>query len=589
MRTDNRVQWLVLWTLTMIVSLWMCSPASATTPAGSELGCGPVVNVAADGVVGCLVPPLGIDGTHSKEQLTEAFRSTIDHYADARVPYLFLNACYMRAACPTGVWDTYWDIDDPDSNASGWPRAYWLVHKKGVDPFAVCVARCRERGVSPWLSMRMNDTHYINDPTKTSKLWQQHPELRRAANSGYDFAHKQVRDHYLALVAELMDRYDCDGVELDWMRFPWHFKSGQEQQGQAALNEFMRRARQLAEQATAKRGHPVKIAARIPAVPEFAQGLGMDGVTWAREGWVDMLILASVWRPSDTDIPVERWRELIGPAADNVLLAAGTDLWLQGTPGGRLMSDDVETQRGFTAAMLGRGADLVYLFNHFNVSDFGRTEKTPDGRTVQRNDRAAVAGLPTEPRARPQVSNISGDRRSAVSADPRRAPRTIQRNDHQALLRVAGRLEASLEGPRRHVVTFHDPPAPNMPNPKQLPAELTPDGVAHFRLYTGPKLTGGRVLIRAGLDNLAGVSEAALAARLNGAECTPIEDLPKPDDRKTYTHDPHRVFHLAHLAQRMLQFQAPPAAMQRGYNQVDLRLTTSNNQKVIWLEVSIVP
>lgn len=50
------------------------------------------------------------------------------------------------------------------------------------------------------------------------------------------------------------------------------------------------------------------------------------------------------------------------------------------------------------------------------------------------------------------------------------------------------------------MVTFHDPPAPNMPNPKQLPAELTQDKSTQVRLYAGPKPTGGRVIIRAGLD-----------------------------------------------------------------------------------------
>lgn len=518
----------------------------AAPPEAAKPGLGAIVNLAADGVVGCLVPPFRIDGTHSAEEITEAYRKMIDYYAEAQVPYLFLNVCYMRAACPSDVWDTYWDVDDPDANVTGWQRAHWLVHKKGVDPFAASVTRCRERGVSPWMSMRMNDTHYIDDATKTSKLWQQHPELRRAERSGYDFAHKQVRDHYLAFVAELMDRYDCDGIELDWMRFPSHFKSGQEQKGREHLNDFMRCAHQLAQRATAKRGHPVKIAARIPAVPEFAQGLGMDGVAWAREGWVDILILASVWRPSDTDIPIERWRELIGPAADKVLLAAGTDLWLQGTPGGRLMSDDLETQRGFTTAMLDRGADLVYLFNHFNASDFGRTRTAPDGST-------------------------------------------ITWNEHADLLKISGRTRPALKGSRRHVLTFHDPAAPNLPNPKQLPANLTRDKFAQFRLYTGPKPTSGRVIVRVGLDNLPDVADAKLAVCLNGAECRPIEDVPKPDSHKSYAHDPHRVFHVAELAQRMMQFEAPYGAMQRGYNQVDVRLAAGSDQKAIWLEIYVVP
>jgi len=543
MKTTFHPQWLLL----LALGILLTEPALAAEPLEDpKPGRGPIVNVAADAVVGCLVPPFRIDGTHTKEELTRAFQSTVDHYARAGVPYLFFNVCYMRAACPSQVWDTYWDVDDPDANTTGWPRAYWLVHKMGVDPFAVSVARARERGISPWLSMRMNDTHYIDDPTKTSKLWQQHPELRRAEKSGYDFTREAVQDHYLALIAELMDRYNCDGVELDWMRFPQHFKPGQEQRGREALNEFMRRARELAIKATAKRGHPVQIAARIPAVPEFAQTLGMDGVAWAREGWVDMLILASVWRPSDTDIPIHRWRRRIGPAAERVLLVAGTDLWLQGTPGGKLMSDDLQSQRGFTAAMLDRGADLVYLFNHFNVTDFRRTRPGPDGRT-------------------------------------------IEHNEHAALLETAGRLQISLQGPRRHVVTFHDPAGPNIPNPKQLPALLEPNEALQLHVVTGPKPTGGEVIVRVGLDNQPGVADARLAAQLNGQPCTPIDDLAQPLDHKSYSHDPHRVFHVAHVAQRMIQFNAPVDAMRRGENHVELRVTSQRDQKVIWLEIYIVP
>jgi hypothetical protein len=236
------------------------------------------------------------------------------------------------------------------------------------------------------MSIRMNDTHYIGDPAASNTFWQKHPELRRTGGGGYDFAQPAVRDHYLALVEELAKRYDCDGVELDWMRFPHHFKPGQEQAGRKHLTDFMHSTHALAAAAAARRGHPVKIAARIPAVPEAALALGMDGVTWIKEGLADMLVLSAVWRPSDTDIPIEWWRGLIGPVEHPYLLAAATDLWIQSAPGGSLMKDDLETQRGFTAAMLDRGADLIYLFNHFNASDFRRTCATPDGRTAVLQD-----------------------------------------------------------------------------------------------------------------------------------------------------------------------------------------------------------
>ena len=52
----------------------------------------------------------------------------------------------------------------------------------------------------------------------------EHPDLGRELGSGYDFAQQGVRVHYLAFVGELMQQYDCDGIELDWMRFPEHVK-----------------------------------------------------------------------------------------------------------------------------------------------------------------------------------------------------------------------------------------------------------------------------------------------------------------------------------------------------------------------------
>lgn len=91
MITNNRTQAFVLGALTISLSLRLCQPISAAPPAEPKPGHGPIVNVAADGVVGCLVPPLAIDGTHSAEQLTAGFKSTIDHYADAQVPYVFLK------------------------------------------------------------------------------------------------------------------------------------------------------------------------------------------------------------------------------------------------------------------------------------------------------------------------------------------------------------------------------------------------------------------------------------------------------------------------------------------------------------------
>jgi len=43
------------------------------------------------------------------------------------------------------------------------------------------------------------------------------------------------------------------------------------------------------------------------------------------------------------------------------------------------------------------------------------------------------------------------------------------------------------------------------------------------------------------------------------------------------------------VAERMMQFEAPPEAMKRGYNQVDVQLVDGGKQKVIWLEAYVLP
>ena len=121
--TVNRLNWLVLLAFAITLGPWVKRPVTAAPPEGSEFGRGPIVNLAADGMVGCLVPPRSIDGSHSREELFQAYHSLVDYYARAQVPYLFLNVCYMRAACPSDAWDRSSSIMALNSPAFRFPSA----------------------------------------------------------------------------------------------------------------------------------------------------------------------------------------------------------------------------------------------------------------------------------------------------------------------------------------------------------------------------------------------------------------------------------------------------------------------------------
>ena len=164
----------------------------------------------------------------------------------------------------------------------------------------------------------------------------------------------------------------------------------------------------------------------------------------------------------------------------------------------------------------------------------------------------------------------------------------ILRNDHRAIMDGIGDLNALLACPRRHVLTYDDTTAPGVPNPKQLPAVLASAAPLTLRIHTGPEPAAGRAVLRLGLDDLPEVAEARLRVRMNGAACLPLPDMEQPAG---YRRDPKspEVWLLSQVARRLLQFDVPLTAINRGDNSVDLSLENGPQQKIIWAEMYLDP
>jgi hypothetical protein len=131
--------------------------------------------------------------------------------------------------------------------------------------------------------MRMNDLHDVTNEKSYmhSTFWLQHRDYWRVPNSSsgswteraLDYGVPEVREHAMAFIGELLERYDPDGIELDWMRFGWHFKPGQADQGSAILTEFMRAARHL-------NIGPRPMTGRATFIVGFAERSGLDEATF---------------------------------------------------------------------------------------------------------------------------------------------------------------------------------------------------------------------------------------------------------------------------------------------------------------------
>lgn len=257
----------------------------------------------------------------------EGLHEFIDVYADTQLSKMFLNVNGKCTSFDSKVWTRAWDdlkgspVEERDLLPYSGRGNMRLLHERGLDPYAVWIDRCREHGIAGCLSMRMNDVHHTHEPEhpNNSVFWREHPECWRVQppneggihnhwERGLDYEHEEVREYNLALIRELFERYDMDGLELDFMRDAYCFAPGREQVGLNILTDFVRTVRGLSQEWSAKRGHAIELSVRVPATPETAAGFGLDGVRWAQEGLIDLLVVASYIHSTDFDIPIERWR-----------------------------------------------------------------------------------------------------------------------------------------------------------------------------------------------------------------------------------------------------------------------------------------
>ncbi len=123
--------------------------------------------------------------------------------------------------------------------------------------------------------------------------------------SALDYAHPGVRAHYLHVVEEACQRYDIDGIELDWGRHPFYFQFGEERRHVPVMTDFVRQVRQRLDYYSQKRDRPILLAMRVADSPDLSLSLGLDAETWIKKGWVDLLIAGFGYMPFS--VPLKDW------------------------------------------------------------------------------------------------------------------------------------------------------------------------------------------------------------------------------------------------------------------------------------------
>jgi len=253
----------------------------------------------------------------------------------------------------------------------------------GHDPLGLVIERAQAKGLEAFVSFRLNEVHWVEKPANMllSKFWLEHPEWHVATMGdkvpqryldilgprtnpivaswlpgGLNFAVPEVRGRKLAQLREICERYPIDGIELDFQRFPVYFPFGKEQENIAVMTGWMKEVRAMVKEVGDTRGKPVLLTVRVMATPGQNLSIGLDPVTWAKEGLLDSVII-SHYLHNNFPLPVQEYRALF---PDRLPLYASIEV-----------EKESDSYRKIARRLWADGVDGIMMFNFFTCRERG--------------------------------------------------------------------------------------------------------------------------------------------------------------------------------------------------------------------------
>ena len=257
-----------------------------------------------------------------------------------------------------------------EANTKYFEKAYFRIRRyimEGKDPVALTIKTARACGIAPFFSYRMNEEHYTNNPAGSThgKFWKEHPHfMLDPTGSNLNYLEAEVRDYYFSLFSELIEKYDVDGFECDFMRHPRYFPPDKMKEGRAVMTEFVGKLRARLDEVGKKRGRRLSLSVRVPLSVENALETGLDVVAWDEKGYVDMVNVSSMFRLTQ-EVGMEGYRARIKNASIygelNFISQSGDGPGKYWININRLA--EPELFKSTALSFLERGADGISLFN----------------------------------------------------------------------------------------------------------------------------------------------------------------------------------------------------------------------------------
>jgi hypothetical protein len=106
----------------------------------------------------------------------------------------------------------------------------------------------------------------------------------------YDYSNEAVRAEKLSLIREVLEDYQADGIELDFMFFPLYFRQDETETSIPMMNGFMAEVKALAREIGELQSRTIPVQARVWHRREENLGIGLDVEAWIAAGDVDYVV-----------------------------------------------------------------------------------------------------------------------------------------------------------------------------------------------------------------------------------------------------------------------------------------------------------
>jgi hypothetical protein len=265
----------------------------------------------------------------------------------------------------------------------------WL--QRGLDPLPICIGKCRERSIEVFYTFRINGANDFGD-WSLPPILEQHPDWGIPSSYWpkpwlhFNFSLEEVRQYKLAIIREVAERYDFDGIEIDWRAglttlppmHAWEYRD--------SLTLFMRSVREMLQEVAKERSRPYLLAVRVP---ENIEGCHYDGLhveRWVDENLIDILALGC----KSFEVGMDAFKQLtdgthikLYPSMDDYHRASGYE------------EPAIELYRGAASTFLNQGADGIYAFNWSDVSPILDSRPYPQQELLRRQALCEMGSLDT--------------------------------------------------------------------------------------------------------------------------------------------------------------------------------------------------